>query len=153
MKVTEEFHWPIIILHKLTPRLWQKVVTSCFRHDARPCKSPNKTGTSPNVSNTSASGRAWLQMDYFHFQELWVNEMLANHATPVRREKTAGQVTVLFILLPMDNNRKIYPSLSIKIGTIVPIRSKRKGKKKILISSNVIQFQEIWPITREAILH
>jgi hypothetical protein len=50
-------------------------------------------------------------MDYF--QGLWVNELLANHATSARRENTAGQVIekiqqvkVLFILLRMDSNRK-----------------------------------------------
>ena len=52
-------------------------------------------------------------------------------------EKKAGQVTVLFILLRMDNNRKKLPFSINGIGTIVPVCS-----KKNLISSNVIQISK-----------
>lgn len=87
-------------------------------------------------------------MDYF--QELRVNELLANHATSARREKTAGQVTVLFILLCMDNNRKKLPFSINGIGTIVPVCSKKNITDIIKCYSD---FQEIWPIAQEAILH
>lgn len=149
MKVTGEFHCPII-LHKQTPRSWQKVVTSCSRHDASACKSPSKIGTPPNVSTTGACGRAWLQMDYF--QELRVNELLVNHATSAKRENTAGQVTVLFILLCSFYVWKITeknPFFINEIGTIVPVFYVKKKivpvcskNKKLLISSNAIQISK-----------
>ena len=78
-----------------------------------------------------------------------MNELLANHATSARRENTAGQVTVQFILLRMDNNRKKIPFSINEIGTIVPVCS----KKITYIIKCYPDLQEIWPNAQEAMLH
>ena len=64
-------------------------------------------------------------------------------------EKKAGQVTVLFILLRMDNNRK-------KITLLYQWNRHncaRLFQKKTYIIKCYSDFQEIWPIAQEAILH